>query len=301
VTTGLDEVRTQLLAGFGGRLRQLRKDCGIKQKDLADEAGPEGQSGYSNRTVSDKENGVGARAPEWDFVRWYVAACQKLQQASARVDKARFSEEEWRKTYDALMRSLELTESSAKPGNTANEPERGGPSGQASPVKVYSGGVTQLLRPEREVVRFWPRAELAALGDWVESGEHVAIQLVHGTGGAGKTRLALELAKRTKENGWLLQWVHRGTEQEAAELAGRAKKKALLVVDYAEVRSNLPKLLADATSNTDGPGVRVLLLARSAGEWWRQLIYDSDNPLSVLLQAIESVALGAVSGSFGKL
>ena len=47
-------------------------------------------------------------------------------------------------------------------------------------------------------------------------------------------------------------------------------RRALLVVDYAETRVGLNKMLAALASDL-GYGVRVLLLARSAGDWWDQL------------------------------
>ncbi|GAA5068795.1 ABC-type hemin transport system substrate-binding protein [Thermocatellispora tengchongensis] len=44
----------------------------------------------------------------------------------------------------------------------------------------------------------------------------------------------------------------------------------LLVVDYAETRTGLAALLQQVAADT-GRRVRVLLLARSAGEWWQRL------------------------------
>ena len=48
------------------------------------------------------------------------------------------------------------------------------------------------------------------------------------------------------------------------------RRRALLVVDYAETRVNLPKMLV-ALAGGDGEGIRVLLLARSTGDWWDRL------------------------------
>src|SRR6266568_2696763 len=45
--------------------------------------------------------------------------------------------------------------------------------------------------------------------------------------------------------------------------------RVLLVVDYAETRIRLPQLLREVAADA-GP-VRLLLLARSAGEWWDRL------------------------------
>jgi hypothetical protein len=71
----------------------------------------------------------------------------------------------------------------------------------------------------------------------------------------------------------------------------------LLVVDYAETRTGLQELLAQAFDNAGGPDMRVLLLARSTGEWWQQLITNSEYQLSELLAAFEPITLGPVSDS----
>ena len=61
-----------------------------------------------------------------------------------------------------------------------------------------------VLRPEAEVVRFWPRPELEELTGWVAVRERVAARLVTGAGGARKTRLARQLGERVAEPGWQL-------------------------------------------------------------------------------------------------
>jgi tetratricopeptide (TPR) repeat protein len=168
------------------------------------------------------------------------------------------------------------------------------------PGPAREGGVAQLLRPEEEVVSFWPRPELDVLFDWVNSLRPVAVQLVTGDGGTGKTRLARQLAGEVAEIGWRTRWVPAGTEQEAAGMARDAGEPVLLVVDYAETRAGLPELLAEVTSDADGPNMRVLLLARSAGEWWQQLISSSEYRPSELLAAVRPITLGPVSGRSGQ-
>jgi Mrp family chromosome partitioning ATPase len=64
-----------------------------------------------------------------------------------------------------------------------------------------------LLQPERAVVAFTGRdPELAELLAWCESGPGKSVRLVTGSGGVGKTRLALEVASRWQATGrrWLL-------------------------------------------------------------------------------------------------
>ncbi|MFF5111591.1 tetratricopeptide repeat protein [Streptosporangium sp. NPDC000509] len=65
------------------------------------------------------------------------------------------------------------------------------------------------------------------------------------------------------------------TEAEAlARWRAVTDEQVLLVVDYAETRTGLAALLREV-ANDDGRRVRVLLLARTAGEWWRQLGAES--------------------------
>lgn len=48
--------------------------------------------------------------------------------------------------------------------------------------------------------------------------------------------------------------------------------------------------------DASGPDMRVLLVARSAGEWWQQLINGSSYQLSELLAAVRPITLGPVCG-----
>ncbi len=163
------------------------------------------------------------------------------------------------------------------------------------PGPAREGGVAHLLRPEGEIVPFWPRSELEVLIAWVNSPGQVAIQLVAGDGGTGKTRLARQLAKEVAESGWRTWWVPAGTEPEATGAARDAAEPVLLVVDYAETRAGLKDLVADVTSRATGPRMRLLLLARSPGEWWQQLIRGSEYSASELLAAIHPITLGPAS------
>jgi hypothetical protein len=130
----------------------------------------------------------------------------------------------------------------------------------------------RLLDPRREVVGFVGRqAELAALTAWCEGDAGDRLRLVTGPGGVGKTRLAVELAQRMRGQGWRCERVGDGQEDKAiAALRGLTGKRALLVVDYAETRTGLRAMLT-TLAGKEGAGVRVLLVARSAGEWWDQL------------------------------
>jgi tetratricopeptide (TPR) repeat protein len=163
-------------------------------------------------------------------------------------------------------------------------------------------GPAFLLRPELAVVPFDGRAaELGELQAWCGPGAPQSVRVLVGAGGVGKTRLAWELAAGFKgprrdrrrpdadRGAWL---VKAGQEHDAVQAArGVAKGLVLLVVDYAETRAGLERLLAEALADP-GP-VRVLLLARSLGEWWDRLVGESDHDVRQLLRQAPPVQLGA--------
>jgi len=93
---------------------------------------------------------------------------------------------------------------------------------------------------------------------------------VTGPGGVGKTRLSVELCGRLEAQGWRCERPADGAEATALEAVRRVHRgPVLLVVDYAETRAGLGALLRAVAADA-GP-VRVLLLARAAGEWWDRL------------------------------
>ncbi|WP_285106766.1 tetratricopeptide repeat protein [Promicromonospora sp. MEB111] len=146
----------------------------------------------------------------------------------------------------------------------------------------------RLLSPVREgddqIVRFVGREDvLQQLIDWCVDGHDTGrrslrVQLVTGSGGVGKTRLAHELqTAMRRKRGWECRNLRAGVEAEAMQVLRRAHREApvLFVVDYAENRSDgVAELLRQA--NSDPGAVRVLLLARRGGEWWSDLCQQSD-------------------------
>lgn len=162
------------------------------------------------------------------------------------------------------------------------------------------GGVARYLRPEEMVVEFWPRPEMDALRDWLASDRPADVQLVTGEGGAGKTRLALQLAREaTEDHGFRCYWPQHGTESQIAPVVRQDTSPVLIVFDYAETFPEMPRLLAQLAAaplpGEPSPLLRVLLLARSAGEWWDQLVAGCSTRLGEALATVSPLALGAVT------
>ncbi len=122
------------------------------------------------------------------------------------------------------------------------------------------------------------------------------VMLLTGAGGVGKTRLALRLAEEQQDQGWLCRMVRAEKEADVVA-AARAVSRApvLLIVDYAETRPGLAGLLT-AAADDDGDRLRVLLAARSAGEWWTQLEASTDNKVRTLAATAKPVAVGSLAG-----
>ena len=154
-------------------------------------------------------------------------------------------------------------------------------------------GPSLLLRPEFAVVDFVGRsAELAALRAWCELDSPRGVRVLTGVGGVGKTRLALKVAEEWELGGRAAVVVASGKESEALTRArGVSSGPVLLVVDYAETRAGLGHLLQVVL---DDPGpVRVLLVARSLGEWWDRLAEESPLAVTQLLFQADAMALEA--------
>jgi tetratricopeptide (TPR) repeat protein len=131
--------------------------------------------------------------------------------------------------------------------------------------------VLWLLHPGKAVVPFFGRGwVLRQLEYWAADPDAMAVRLLVGAGGVGKTRLAREFAGRLK--GWQCRWIKPQAEDETAGLitSGEMTGRSLLIVDYAEARdrAGVAALLCAAQQSC---GVRVLLLARGAGLWWRTM------------------------------
>jgi ATPase family associated with various cellular activities (AAA) len=102
---------------------------------------------------------------------------------------------------------------------------------------------------------------------WATSGRDLRIRMLTGPGGAGKTRLAAEIAESLRKEGW-----HAGfTSLEAAKVRPLSDKGLLLIIDYPEEwREEIRTVFQSAARMEATPApIRVLLLSRQPLEHWR--------------------------------
>jgi hypothetical protein len=165
----------------------------------------------------------------------------------------------------------------------------------AVPARLSEAGPAALLRADRHVVSFLDRPELARLGDWCDADDQSRAFLLTGAGGVGKTRLALQLAMERERMGWMCRIIRQG-EEEVAVAAARTVSPGpvLLIVDYAEARLGLVSVLRAMAEDSD-VRLRILMLARSRGEWWEQLASSTDASVRSLAATTAEVRLAAIS------
>jgi len=138
---------------------------------------------------------------------------------------------------------------------------------------------SKLLAARYRVVPFTEREdELRQLAGWRDDpGLGIAVRLVHGPGGEGKSRLAAEFAVACAQSGWQVSEAVRRPQDDSAvsaDAAARPDRKRVVIVDYAErwPPSDLIAMIAGPLLR-DAAQLRVLLLARSEGTWWTSLRY----------------------------
>ncbi len=161
----------------------------------------------------------------------------------------------------------------------------------AAPVRLGRAGPAALLRADRRIVEFIGRPELGQLRDWCDGERQPQVLLLTGAGGTGKTRLALELARGQQAHGWTCRVVRDGGEAEVVAAARAVTAgPVLLIIDYAESRLGLPGLLR-AAAGDDAGRLKILLIARSKGEWWEQLEAGTDASARALAISAAELAL----------
>ncbi|WP_331742860.1 tetratricopeptide repeat protein (plasmid) [Streptomyces sp. NBC_00868] len=128
-----------------------------------------------------------------------------------------------------------------------------------------------LLEAQYQTVPFHGRdALLGELRAWCARGGFGA-WLLHGPGGQGKTRFAHHLAAQLAADRWAVLWPKADASADQLAEVGHVARPLLVVLDYAETRTEQLAALVKAVANH--PGItpfKLLLLARTSGDWWRQ-------------------------------
>jgi tetratricopeptide (TPR) repeat protein len=161
------------------------------------------------------------------------------------------------------------------------------------------GSLAMLLRPELGVVPFHGRDQLTTtLIRWCQDRAlDVGVRLLTGSGGQGKTRMAHHLAEHLLQRplrigdtaSWVCGFLHADPDLQDLAVLADTDAPLLILVDYAETRSQqLRRLLPLLWEADTSYPMRVLLLARAAGEWWAGLTRDLDG------EPGEVISLGAL-------
>jgi hypothetical protein len=166
------------------------------------------------------------------------------------------------------------------PGRRADEP-LSVPASEWDPDIKPPGA---LLRAEVQAVPFHGRdRELEGLHHWCLGAKQIRVRVSTGGAGMGKTRLALELCKILRNEGWCAGFLEDGSSEGDSLDAGktwrlleRAGRPLLIVVDYAETHRELLVGLLREALRSRGTKVRFVLLARAAGHWWEVLKSEGD-------------------------
>ncbi len=106
--------------------------------------------------------------------------------------------------------------------------------------------------------------ELKELLQWADDEQPGArVRIISGPGGAGKTRLAGEVAMELWKSGWDTQFIH--TVDGVPTTKGIA---SLWIIDYPEEQQDLAKFFRQIRSLRPAHRVRILMLTRLPREWW---------------------------------
>ncbi|MEU0797309.1 tetratricopeptide repeat protein [Amycolatopsis sp. NPDC005961] len=238
------------IPGFRARLRQLRVEVGNPSYAALDAAaGQATGSRLAKQTTKDLLTGSGL--PRWTTVEKFVRACKRCatsQKLGVPVDVSR-----WKDEYDRARPTPADTDGPLR------QPYRAADTAE-TPVR--------LLRAEYAVVPFAGRDELTVLLDWcrqVAGGDRTGVAVVCGVGGAGKTRLALELAHLLHIEKWSTGVLPKDTDPgPLSAVTG----PLLVVLDYADGRVQDAIALMKVLRMRPGPPAVVMLTARSSGGQW---------------------------------
>ncbi len=155
----------------------------------------------------------------------------------------------------------------------------------------------QMLAAAHEIVPFHTegrRAELDVLAAWCSAEPRASVWLWTGQGGVGKTRLMIEWCRRLRAQGWHAGFLHHHLD-DGIERLFKGTVARLIVIDYAETRFDaIRPLLFRVATVGDGPRLRVILLARQRGDWWRALRHADEEVKELIAASPEPRRLGSL-------
>lgn len=165
------------------------------------------------------------------------------------------------------------------------------------PVSRELPSPARLVRAHSGVVPYVDRGRLLTdLETWVDGPEPFAGHVIEGRGGAGKTKLAVELCEEMRKSDWLCGFLFRKAGEGRLDALIQVPTARLVVIDYAENRAEqvemlLPLLQAKATAEEP---VRVLLLVRTGSDRvtnWEKRLGNRGDALDVTLEGSQVQAL----------
>lgn len=136
-----------------------------------------------------------------------------------------------------------------------------------------------LLRAEYGIVPFHGReGEVEDLLSWCQDKRSIAIKLLTGVGGVGKTRMMIELSKIMDTKNWVSGFVNAEVLCAHSDIFTKflqQSRNIFLVMDYAETEYDAVVQLVKILQQNGEGNVRLVLLARSPGDWWQKLKTES--------------------------
>lgn len=140
-----------------------------------------------------------------------------------------------------------------------------------------------LLQAEYRVVGFDEVDDhLSRLKTWLSGPDSIDLRLITGPGGRGKTRIAHELVRFARRNGWTAGFSREDAPDGALDQVLAGSAPVLLVIDYAEGRTDEVTAVVRAVLVRNAK-VRIVLLARSAGLLLDNVSRDKDSRITKLL------------------
>ncbi|MDK1349184.1 hypothetical protein QNO09_39370 [Streptomyces sp. 378] len=129
----------------------------------------------------------------------------------------------------------------------------------------------RLLRAEYQVTPFQSRDELTVLSALCEEtllGRRTGVAVVIGRGGAGKTRLALELVDRMARRGWYAGALReQARDSRSLEWLAEGTAPLLVLIDYADARAASTIEILRVVVRRRRPAVVILTAREREGEW----------------------------------